>query len=1076
MVYWDTACPVRKRRCFKCGLQGHLARMCEQHKPTNRTMAVIAPGTSGESDSDASQIWSVTTASTLVPPIQEVFKWNGVEIKMDIDTGSPVCVVPKNVYEAHRQQWPQLQPSKIKLSSYLGKLPILGVLPLQVSYKAATVPCSLVVLGCHGPNLCGRDLLQKLNAEGHSLCHVAALTLPKSTDTTIKEEFADLFTEGLGLVKGPPARLLLRDGTSPKFCKARKVPFALREKVSNELDRLVAEGILSPVSHSEWATPIVPVLKKNGAVRICGDFKVTLNPACDVEHYPLPVIDDMFANLRGGEQFSILDLRDAYNQIPLDEDSRKLAVINTHKGLFRYNRLPFGISSAPAIFQKTIETILQGLTGVQAYLDDVLVSEKNGEHRNLRSVLQRFREHGIKLRLDKCSFHEPSVAYLGHRIDVKGLHPIEKNVEAIRLAPEPRNVSELRSFLGLITFYNKFMPNLSTMLAPLYKLLEKAAKWVWGAKEQTAFKSAKDSLCSAPVLAHFDPDRELLLECDASPYGIGAVLFHRIDGEQRPIGFRSRTLTAAEKNYSQIEREALALVFGVTRFRDYLLGREFVLVTDHQPLLGLLRPDRQTPAMAAARIQRWALLLGAYKYRLQYKPGKQLVNADALSRLPQPLQHEVGAEEDSTECVLLLHQWDEPAIPVKELQASTAADVTLAAVYRYVVDGWPRGASSYERDLSEYHKKRHELSVHRGLLYRGHRVVVPSVVRTRLLKLLHAAHQGVSTMKAVARSKFWWPRLDDDIQRVASSCRSCVQALPMPPAQKPVSWPETLERWSRLHVDFAGPVQGKMLLIVVDSHSKWLEAIPLGQATSRSTVDALRTLFSRFGLPRTVVSDNGPQFVGQEFVEFMHRNGIIHIRTPPYHPQSNGMAERAVRTVKDGLKKAGTTDLHKSLARLLCHYRNAPQESGLSPSEMLLGYKVRTRLDMCFPPREPPASRTTVVDCEQWTIAPGDAVYVRNYGAGDKWTPGKVKSTEGSRVVSVETDNGIVHRHADQVRKRMPDRPSATMSNNDSEGTGAQPSDGTTTLQSAPPDVAADVQPQLRRSTRERKPVERYGF
>lgn len=526
-------------------------------------------------------------------------------------------------------------------------------------------------------------------------------------------------------------------------------------------------------------------------------------------------------------------------------------------------------------------------------------------------------------------------------------------------------------------------------MAPLYRLLEKEAKWAWGMKEQTSFNCAKDSLCSVPVLAHFNPDHELLLECDALPYGIGAVLFHRIVNEQRPIGFRSRTLTVAERNYSQIEREALALVFGVTRFRDYLLGRGFSLVTDHQPLLGLPRPDRQTPVMAAARIQRWALLLGAYKYRLHYKPGSQLATAEALSRLPEPLQDKVGAEEDSTEYVLMLHQWDEPAIPVKELQVLRSTDVTLSAVYRYVVDGWPREP--------------------KGLLYRGHWVVGPAVVRTRLLKLLHAAHQGVFTMKVVARSKFWWPRLDEDIHCIISSCRNCIQALPMPPAQEPVSWPETHERWSRLHIDFARPIQSKMLLIVVDSHSKWIEVISLSQATSRSTVKALHALFSLFGLPHTVVSDNG----GWEFVQFMQKNGIVHIRTPPYHPQSNGLTERAVRTVKNGLKKAGAIDLHAALARLLCHYRNAPQDSGFSPSELLLGYKLRTRLDMCFPSRNLSAPPTKVMDGAQWTFAPGDAVYVRNYETGDKWTPAKVKSTAGSRVVSVETDNGVVHRHTD---------------------------------------------------------------
>lgn len=652
-----------------------------------------------------------------------------------------------------------------------------------------------------------------------------------------RQQNADLFTEGTGLIKGPPVRLHIKTGSSPKFFKARKIPFALRDKVAKELDRLVSAGIISPVSHSEWATPIVPVLKKDGTVRICGDFKVTLNPVCDVEQYPLPVIGDIFANLCGGTKFSILDLRDAYNQVELDEDSRKLAVINTQKGLFCYNRLPFGIASAPAMFQRKIESLLQGLKGTQAYLDEVLIAESgDAQNENLQAVLQRFRENGIKLRSDKCRFCESSVTYLGHRIDAEGLHPLEKNVDAIRLAPLPRNVVELRSFLGMVTFYNKFLPNLSTVLAPLYSLLEKGAKWTWGAKEDAAFKKAKTALCSAPVLTYFNPELELLLECDASPYGVGATLFHRINGEDRPIGFRSRTLTSVERKYSQIQREALALVFDVTRFRDYLLGREFTLVTDHRPLLGLLRPDRKTSVMAAARIQRWALLLGAYKYKLICKPGKPMLISGALSRLPQSLQQPEAETEDVTEMVLFIDQWDQPAVSCKELQALTAADGVMQAICRYVTEGWPSVVEGDNREMAEYWKRRHELSAENGLLFWGHRVVIPRAAREKLLKMLHESHQGASTMKTRARARFWWPGLDQDIHRIAVDCRDCVQALPMPPARNPVSWPISQEKWSRLHADYAGPIENKMVLVIVDAHSNWIEAIPVSRATANATV------------------------------------------------------------------------------------------------------------------------------------------------------------------------------------------------------------------------------------------------
>nr|XP_037284101.1 uncharacterized protein K02A2.6-like [Rhipicephalus microplus] len=948
---------------------------------------------------------------------------------------------------------------------------------MQASYKSATVDCDLVVLDCEGPSLCGRDLLQMLETQGAPLLHIASLSsdgkLESRTAAPVLEQYADLFAEGLGAIKGPPARLHIKDGATPRFCKARKIPFSLLDKVSAELDRLVAEGIITPVSYSEWATPVVPVLKRDGTVRICGDFKVTLNPVCEMESYPLPVVDDILATLRGGQQFSILDLRDAYNQILLDEDSRKLAVINTHKGLFCYNRLPFGIASAPAIFQRTIEQVLQGLPGVQAYLDDVLIADANDKPTaNLQAVLQRFREYGVKLRADKCRIGEESVTYLGHRIDAAGLHPSDKNIEAIKLAPTPHNVTELRSFLGMLTFYNKFLPNLSTLLSPLYLLLEKKSKWSWDERENDAFRKAKAVLCSAPVLTHFDPARELFLECDASPYGVGAALFHRIEGQYQPLGFRSRTLTAAEKNYAQIEREALALVYGVTRFRDYLLGRQFTLLTDHQPLLGLLRADRQTPAMAAARIQRWAIILGAYRYRLQHRPGKLMCNADALSRLPQPLQEEVDQEDEAQ--VLTLDQWDQPALPWKELQALAVADEVLFQVRKYTREGWPKKLDTETTEIADFYKRRHELSVSEELLYWGHRFVVPTAARGKLLRLLHEAHQGISTMKAKARSLFWWPGVEQDIERVAATCQNCVQALPMAQAKEPVNWPETHERWSRLHVDYAGPVKGKMLLIVVDAHTKWIEALPVSQANSHSTVEALRTIFSRFGIPRTVVSDNGTPFTAREFEQFMERNGIAHIRTPPYHPQSNGLAERAVRTIKDGLKKIGGTCLLTSLARVLCNYRNAPHQEGPSPSERLLGYRLRTRMEMSFPSRVYPAKAASDPG---WNFAPGDYVYVRNYGAGDKWFPGTVEATRGTRLLEVKTVDGLVRRHVDQVRKRSPDETPAA---DDMSRPSTPVSPGPVRLETTAPATSQSTpesQPYvLRRSTRAKKPVVRFGY
>ena len=357
--------------------------------------------------------------------------------------------------------------------------------------------------------------------------------------------------------------------------------------------------------------------KKDGkSLRICGDFRITINQASKLDRYPIPKIADLFAKLAGGQSFTKLDMSQAYQQLVLDKESRKYAVINTHQGLFSYNRLPFGVSSAPGIFQRTMESLLGGMEGVVVYLDDVLVTEKTEvEHLvTLDEVLRRTEEAGLRLQKDKCVFLAPSVVYLGHRIDTQGLHPITDKVLAVQKAPSPCNVSELQSYLGLLSYYAKFLPNLSTHLAPLYKLLKNEKPWSWEKEQETAFTESKKLLTSSQLLVHFDPTLDICLACDASAYGVGAVLSHKMpDGSEKPIGFVSRTLTDAEKNYSQTEKEALACVYGVKRFHPYIFGHAFTLQTDHESLRTLFNQNKPLSPQTSSRIQRWALALASYE-------------------------------------------------------------------------------------------------------------------------------------------------------------------------------------------------------------------------------------------------------------------------------------------------------------------------------------------------------------------------------------------------------------------------------------------------------------------------------
>ena len=345
---------------------------------------------------------------------------------------------------------------------------------------------------------------------------------------------------------------------------------------------------MEPVKFSEWAAPIVPVLKPDGSVRICRDYKVTVNKVSQLDNYPIPSLEDLYAKLSGGKFFTKLDLSHAYEQICLDEASKKYTTINTHKGLFCYNRLCYGISSAPGIFQRVMEQLLADIPKLVVRIDDILFAgESLAENLHiLEEVLQRLSKAGIRLKKSKCVFLSTQMTFCGHIVDKDGLHTCKNKVEAIEKAPAPKNVTELRSYLGLLNFYGKFLRNLSSILAPLHQLLKKDAKWVWKVNQQRAFNKTKEMLQSATVLTHYDDKKELLLSCDASPYGLGAVLSHRMpDGSEKPISFASRSLAPAEKNYSQLDKEGLAVVFAVKKFHQYLFGRRFSIFTDHKPLL-----------------------------------------------------------------------------------------------------------------------------------------------------------------------------------------------------------------------------------------------------------------------------------------------------------------------------------------------------------------------------------------------------------------------------------------------------------------------------------------------------------
>ncbi|XP_060581109.1 uncharacterized protein K02A2.6-like [Ruditapes philippinarum] len=764
-------CRFKNAICHACNAHGHIKSIClkararDVHAMNNDDVPVMS-------------INSVTKGSsrkiTITPEIDDR------PLQMEVDTGSAVSLMSREEFQKCFGNVTLDKPTSV-LKTYSGEeIQQAGTKLVNVRYNGQSKSLKLCIVMGNGPALFGRDWMNEIILDWSRIVHVNSID-DHSTQTRIADimkRYESVFSDGIGKVKDIKATLSVKENASPKFVKARPVPYSLKPKIEKELDILEEQGIITKVNTSEWATPIVPVVKSSGGVRICGDFKVTVNQAINVDKYPLPRIEDIFANLANGKKYSKLDLRQAYLQLECDDKTKEMLTINTHKGLYSYNRLTYGVSSAPAIWQRTIDQILQGIPGVQCILDDMVITGENDQAHlnNLETVVQRLSKYGLKVNKEKCQFFQERITYCGHEIDENGLWKCNDKVDSILNTPRPQNVTSLRAYLGLLNYYHRFLNNLATVIKPLNQLLEKGRKFVWTKECQNAFAKSKDLITSEPVLTHYDPKLPVRLATDASPVGISAILSHVMpDGSEKPIAFASRSLSKSERMYAQVQREATAIYWAVHKYYPYLYGRKFTLITDCQALLSIFSPSKGIPATSAARIQRYAVYLSGFDYDIEYKSTKKHTNVDGMSRLPAPsiLENESNFEE-----VFFNEQFDKLPITSAQIKRETQREPILSRVYENVNKGWSLNLN--DPVLKGYHTRRNELTIQRGCLMWGIRVVIPEKLRGQVLDLLHCSHSGIVKMKNLARSYVWWPGIDSDIEHMVRQCQGCQMQQKMP--------------------------------------------------------------------------------------------------------------------------------------------------------------------------------------------------------------------------------------------------------------------------------------------------------
>lgn len=745
----------------------------------------------------------------------------------------------------------------------------------------------------------------------------------------------------MGKIKGVVVHIPINKEIQPVVQPYRRVPAPLEKAVDDRINEMLQSDVIEKVNQpSEWVSPVVVVPKQSGEIRLCVDMR-RANQAVQRENHPLPTIETFLPHIGTGKLFSKLDVRDAFHQLELAEESRFITTFITKRGLFRYKRLMFGINCAPEIFQKTMEHILNGLEGCLCFMDDIVVygATESEHNERLRKVLQRLSDFNVALNDTKCVYGVTALDFLGHRLSVDGIAPMADKISAVKEFRAPRTPEEVRSFLGLVNYVAKFIPNLATITDSLRQLTKKDVKFEWNLSHNEKFEQLKDYITKEPVLGYYNVNRRTRLIADASPVGLGAVLiqFDEVN-TARVISYASRSLTTIEKRYAQTEKEALALVWAVERFYYYLYGKEFELITDHKPLEVIFGPKSKP----CARIERWVLRIQSFRYKVIFKPGKTNI-ADPLSRLLADTE-DVKAQNVNSDYYV---DWVEAnaapkAIKLAEIETESATDSTIQLIKKAIEENnWPS-------EIQQYKIYEMEFCFSGNILLRGTRIVMPEALRERVLNLAHEGHPGIVVMKRRLRSKVWWSKMDQQVEMYVKRCHGCA-IVSAPSAPEPIKRTKLPSQpWDHLAIDFCGPLpSGHYLFVVVDYFSRFTEVKIMTKTETKDTIDALEEIFERFGNPLSITCDNGPQFISAGFKEFCDENDIAIISTTPYWPQQNGEVERQNRSLLKRIKISQNTNgnWRKDLRTYLKMYRSTPHSVTMkSPGELMFNRTMRDKL------------------------------------------------------------------------------------------------------------------------------------
>lgn len=1011
-------CPAVGRTCAKCGKQNHFASMCDPSKFAIRTHEIrTQEENSQDSDSEGYQIVFSDCLNTVETRVIEVdnidvkkeyrqkVKVEGTILNFKLDPGSPYSILPQEIFESLKTN-KSLGASNIFIKPYGENTPLiatLGKVFLRCRAGGQEHDVEFLITDDKDRSLFGLRDCEKFGMIKRTILEVDSIELPQAKEDFIKS-YEEVF-KGIGSFPGTHV-ILTRPDAQQVIRPALRRPKVINDKLVPALGKLEKAGIIAKVDQltiDSWVSNIVVVTKPSGDIRICLD-PVDLNRAIIKEPYLIPTIDEISEQLCHQKYYSVFDLKDGFYHIVLQEESSYKCCFATPVGIYRFKRCPFGLSCAPELFQKLNDRVFGDLKNTIRYFDDILVYGRTEEEHDqaVLAVIQRAQAAGVRFNPKKVQYRQKSVRYVGHVFseEGKGLDP--DRVSATLELEAPRDKEGLQRVLGTFNYCRDFIPQMSTLTENMRRLLKKDTVWQWTEVHNNEFEKLKTIMSTAPVLANFDPNKKIIIQCDASQSGLGCCLLQ--DGH--PVAFASRTLNTSERNYSVSEKELLGCTFGLEDFHNFVFGYPIEIQTDHLPLVPMI--NKEIYKLGSKTLQRLRLKMLKYDITMVHVPGKLMYMSDMFSRNTK----KVAPEDESM--IEMVHSLS-MSLPINdklkdELITATAKDKTLQKVVKHIREGWPRHLGQVADAVVPYFKVRHDLFVEEEIVLLNDegncRIVVPSATRRAVLKLIHAGHMGIGKCLSRAVEICFWPKMQEHVEEYVKTCSVCSKFQPKPAKHPLKQHPQPSLMWQRVSMDIAS--YGRQdFLVIYDSYSKWLEIQKLADKSAASVVDVCRTVFSTHGIPQYLLCDNNP-FNAFVFKRFAKELNMQIIYSSPHHHQSNGRAEKGVAIAKSMIKKAA--EERADFREALMEYRNTKIASmGYSPAQLLFSRKLRTVLPASVEDLKPSVPRNVAdrLDAQaartkEWfdrtaprpecCFRPGQQVQVSLGEKGHTWKPATIIS------------------------------------------------------------------------------------